>query len=199
MLEGEIRKILNVAQQALNVEKKVKDQQSSATEKVAQKDQPDDQHSDNKKKEKEGRTQSGNNNETQHSEEKKEEEKDMIHDDAVDVMEFYNTERDREESKEKRLFVCHICHKNENKTIKWAFAIFNALVMHTQNWHMDSTDVDKDLYYWCTAFNCHEVFKSYEQQLDHRLDHDELYCRFCRKFFPTHLKTGQHERILSGK
>ena len=67
--------------------------------------------------------------------------------------------------------------------------------MHTQNWHGDSTDIDKDLYYRCTAFNCNEVFKSYEQQLDHRLNHDELYCRFCCKFCPTRLKTAEHERI----
>lgn len=196
MSEEEIRQIYNAAQQALRGKGQKEDKQqpssASATEKVAQKHH-EDQRSEDRKKEKDDDPVDHVDTVDQHSDEKKE--KNMIKD-STDIMEFFNNERDIQESRDKRTFVCHICRQKKDSKVKWAFSMFNALVMHSRNWHgHEDNDVDQDLYYHCTAFNCYEVFKNYEEQLDHRLSHDELYCRFCCKFVTTRLRTGEHERV----
>ena len=204
MSKDEIAQILHAVQQAIKMQEEKKDE-----EKVTQKKQDNedgkDQHNGDKKDEKQ--TQSGNNDpvskddkkddendEDQHINDKNQETINMISD-ATDVMELFNRQRDREESKEKRVFVCQKCYiKKEEINGKWAFQTFNGLLVHSEKASEYCVkDIDKDLYYHCTAMNCTEVFRSYEDQLDHHLNHAELYCCFCCKFTMSRLQTFEHQ------
>ena len=68
--------------------------------------------------------------------------------------------------------------------------------MHNDNHHKT---IDREMLkhyrrrsYICNVNKCYLFFSSYEQQLDHRMCHPELYCKYCNQFIGSIKQVRDH-------
>ena len=108
------------------------------------------------------------------------------------LREFFNLRDDRKNTVRCRRVVCHRCMETGEE--KWFFSLMKCLRMHYSVKESHKDDVDKNLYYRCTALECRSIFLMYEEQLEHRLSHSELFCTFCGKFQYSHWHYKAHAK-----
>ena len=100
--------------------------------------------------------------------------------DLADIMEYFDQSADFERENKRRSYICFTC-ADDPDIKKYFFIKQNLFKMHIEKYHETSLNhVDCSIYYPCNA--CREVFGTYDEQLQHRIEHYELYCFTCKKF-----------------
>ena len=98
----------------------------------------------------------------------------------------FTSEADIVTQEKNRVYVCLACYDKDipQSTIKSFFADERAFDVHIQLYSNEELEVElvKVKSYPCTLRNCNSFFAMYGTQLDHRLCHPELYCKFCKQF-----------------
>ncbi|MCG8624228.1 MAG: hypothetical protein MJE68_19815, partial [Proteobacteria bacterium] len=118
-------------------------------------------------------------------------------DNTFSVMKIFDGKADKEEQMSEQCFVCELCHDVEGEIGKrYMFFHAESFDMHNDNHHKTTDRAILKHYkrksYICNVNKCYLFFSSYEQQLDHRMCHQELYCKYCNQFIGSIKKVRDH-------